>query len=252
MHIPAKDSEFKTYLYTVYERARLDYLDDLDDLEDYGDVSYYVLVKNTINAGIEISNLDTDDFSANNLFLPTNEEGKGSIFAKTLAVSYIEADGNIDAHNIFLPTNEEDKGLISAKTLAVEDISVKSNIITHRVEAVNIISESIQAGRISLSWTVNPLVAGNKGDTLISKTGWYYIFLKEEDKKFYSVGLVFWTKGHEIHCPINTTYYSKSPMECGITKDGKVYCKYYPGGDYNNGADFDSKNIYWCKISSIC
>lgn len=83
MHVPNTDSEFKTYLYTVYERARLDTLTGSEDF------SYYVLVKNTINAGIEIKNINADTVEANNITLPENAAEKGVFRGRKLVVADI-------------------------------------------------------------------------------------------------------------------------------------------------------------------
>jgi hypothetical protein len=91
MHIPNTEAEFKTYLYTVYERARLDALTE----DTSTDVSYYVLVKNTINAGIEIKNLNEDNFTCKTL---TAEE---SISVKSMSAKSISAESIIaDSINI--------------------------------------------------------------------------------------------------------------------------------------------------------
>lgn len=64
IHLPSIDTDFKTFIYTVYERH------GLDSINNGIDPSYYILVKNVINAGIEVPNKTTDILEAKEVILP--------------------------------------------------------------------------------------------------------------------------------------------------------------------------------------
>lgn len=83
LHQPSNDNEFYTYLYTVYDRP---------NLSTSPESSYYVLVKNTINAGIEKSIIDGDSIEGYNITLPDSILTEGFTY---------EYQTHIDAENDF-------------------------------------------------------------------------------------------------------------------------------------------------------
>ena len=91
LHASSLGSEFITNLYTVYNRPCIDTITN----DSNTDSSYYILVRSTINAGIAVPKIDVDNFTCNNLTLPTN------------SYEYNEALGTITASRIILSPSKK-------------------------------------------------------------------------------------------------------------------------------------------------
>lgn len=85
LHIPEQESEFITYLYTVYDILRL------KDSNNVADTSFYSLVKSKLNGGVNLKDSEIDTITANNIILPLTYDNenpsKGSIIARVLKTS---------------------------------------------------------------------------------------------------------------------------------------------------------------------